>query len=61
MHWFIGDERFVPAGDPLNNMRMARNAASSTAYALEANIHPIATNRLSMNPDKSAEHFTNAS
>ena len=26
VHWFIGDERFVPAGDPLNNMAMARQA-----------------------------------
>ena len=24
VHWFIGDERFVPASDPLNNMAMAR-------------------------------------
>src|SRR6478736_1358117 len=24
VHWFIGDERFVPPGDPLNNMNMAR-------------------------------------
>src|SRR4029078_7572506 len=23
VHWFIGDERFVPASDPLNNMGMA--------------------------------------
>src|SRR2546429_3821154 len=25
VHWFIGDERFVPAGDPLNNMGLARS------------------------------------
>jgi 6-phosphogluconolactonase len=24
VHWFIGDERFVPADDPLNNMGVAR-------------------------------------
>ena len=24
VHWFIGDERFVPAGDERNNMAMAR-------------------------------------
>ncbi|WP_245315153.1 6-phosphogluconolactonase, partial [Bradyrhizobium yuanmingense] len=23
VHWFIGDERFVPEGDPLNNMAVA--------------------------------------
>ena len=26
VHWFIGDERFVPADDPLHNMGMARAA-----------------------------------
>ncbi len=26
VHWFIGDERHVPASDPLNNMSMARKA-----------------------------------
>ena len=26
VHWFIGDERFVAADDPLNNMAMARAA-----------------------------------
>src|ERR1700755_1371102 len=24
VHWFIGDERFVPPADPRNNMTMAR-------------------------------------
>src|SRR5712664_1547098 len=24
VHWFIGDERFVPTDDPLNNMGIAR-------------------------------------
>src|SRR5215468_10708732 len=24
VHWFIGDERFVPPADPLNNMAAAR-------------------------------------
>ena len=24
VHWFIGDERFVPPSDPLNNMGVAR-------------------------------------
>ncbi|HUN94818.1 MAG TPA: 6-phosphogluconolactonase, partial [Bradyrhizobium sp.] len=26
VHWFIGDERFVPADDPRNNMTIARQA-----------------------------------
>ena len=42
VHWFIGDERFVPASDPLNNMGMAR-AAFLDRCAPAANIHPILT------------------
>ncbi|ANV99899.1 6-phosphogluconolactonase [Bradyrhizobium icense] len=42
VHWFIGDERFVPADDPLNNMGMAR-AAFLDRCAPAANIHPIPT------------------
>jgi|SRR5882724_6098713 len=42
VHWFIGDERFVPAGDPLNNMGMAR-AIFLDQCAPAANIHPIPT------------------
>lgn len=42
VHWFIGDERFVPAGDPLHNMTMAREACLD-ACAPASNIHPIPT------------------
>lgn len=42
VHWFIGDERFVPATDPLNNMAMAR-AIFLDRHAPAANIHPIPT------------------
>jgi 6-phosphogluconolactonase len=42
VHWFIGDERCVPASDTLNNMAMAR-AAFLDRCAPAANIHPIAT------------------
>ncbi|MEH2519803.1 6-phosphogluconolactonase [Bradyrhizobium sp. AZCC 1610] len=42
VHWFIGDERFVPADDPLNNMGMARTIFLNQ-YAPTANIHPIPT------------------
>jgi 6-phosphogluconolactonase len=41
-HWFIGDERFVPANDPLNNMAMAREIFLDR-FAPAANIHPIRT------------------
>ena len=42
VHWFIGDERFVPADDPLNNMGMARRLFLDRC-APAANIHPIPT------------------
>jgi 6-phosphogluconolactonase len=42
VHWFIGDERFVPASDPLNNMGMARRIFLDRC-APTANIHPIPT------------------
>ena len=42
LHWFIGDERFVGASDPLNNMGMARRIFLDR-FAPPANIHPIPT------------------
>ena len=42
VHWFIGDERFVPADDPRNNMTMARQAFLEKC-APAANVHPIST------------------
>jgi 6-phosphogluconolactonase len=42
VHWFIGDERFVPADDPLNNMGGAR-ATFLDRCAPASNIHPIPT------------------
>jgi len=40
VHWFIGDERFVPATDSHNNMAMAREAFLDRC-APSANVHPI--------------------
>jgi 6-phosphogluconolactonase len=42
VHWFIGDERFVPPDDPLNNMGVARRLFLDR-NAPAANIHPIPT------------------
>jgi 6-phosphogluconolactonase len=42
VHWFIGDERFVPAADPLNNFGTAREIFLDRC-APTANIHPIPT------------------
>jgi 6-phosphogluconolactonase len=54
VHWFIGDERFVPADDPLNNMGIAR-ATFLDQYAPTANIHPIPTSTADpADPDRSA-------
>ncbi len=53
VHWFIGDERFVPAGDALHNMTMAR-AILLDRFAASSNIHPIATDG---SPDAGAERY----
>ena len=57
VHWFIGDERFVPATDPLNNMGMAR-AIFLDRCAPAANIHPIPTGIPGpADPDRSASLY----
>ena len=54
VHWFIGDERFVPADDPLNNMAMARKVFLDEC-APHSNIHPIPIDAAS--PDQSARRY----
>ncbi len=54
VHWFIGDERFVPASDPLNNMGMARQNFLDR-LAPNANIHPIPTD--TADPDQAARRY----
>jgi 6-phosphogluconolactonase len=54
VHWFIGDERFVPADDPLNNMAMARRIFLD-ACAPAANIHPIPTD--TADPEAAARRY----
>jgi 6-phosphogluconolactonase/glucosamine-6-phosphate isomerase/deaminase len=54
IHWFIGDERFVPATDSRNNMAMAR-AILLDACAPAANIHPIATD--AADPEEAAHRY----
>jgi 6-phosphogluconolactonase len=53
VHWFIGDERFVPVTDSRNNMKMAREAFLDQ-YAPAANIHPIPTDT---DPDECASRY----
>jgi 6-phosphogluconolactonase len=53
-HWFIGDERFVPESDPLNNMAVAR-AAFLDRNAPPGHVHPIPT--ATDNPEASADAY----
>jgi 6-phosphogluconolactonase len=54
VHWFIGDERFVPTSDARNNMAMARGIFLDR-LAPAPNIHPIPTDAAS--PDEAAERY----
>jgi 6-phosphogluconolactonase len=54
VHWFIGDERFVPADGVLNNMRMAREIFLDR-FAPKDHIHPILTD--AADPDESARGY----
>jgi 6-phosphogluconolactonase len=55
VHWFIGDDRFVPETDPLSNIGMARRAFLDSVGAPRGNIHPIATG--ADNPDAAARLY----
>jgi 6-phosphogluconolactonase len=54
VHWFIGDERFVPASDARNNMAMARGIFLDR-LAPASHIHPIPTDAAS--PDEAAARY----
>jgi 6-phosphogluconolactonase len=43
IHWFWGDERFVPPEHPDSNYRMVREALLTHAPIPVANIHPVPT------------------
>jgi len=43
VHWFIGDDRFVPETDPLSNMGTVRRLLLDRVGAPQQNIHPMAT------------------
>jgi 6-phosphogluconolactonase len=46
VHWFFGDERFVPPGDPASNFGMVRAAFLTAAPVPPPNVHPILTERM---------------
>lgn len=47
VHWFWGDERFVPHNDARSNFRMARDAFLSRVPVRDDCVHPIPTQGLS--------------
>ena len=55
MHWFWGDERFVPHNHPDSNYGMARDAFMSRVHVPDNNIHAIPTEGLS--PDQAAAAY----
>ena len=54
VHWFIGDERFVGADDPLSNMGMARRVFLDRR-APASNVHPIPTD--TADPEQAARRY----
>lgn len=54
VHWFVGDERFVPATDRLSNIAMMRDAFLDRC-APAANVHPIPTD--SADPKEAARRY----
>jgi 6-phosphogluconolactonase len=55
VHWFWGDERFVPHDDPGSNYRMARDALLSRVPIPSDNVHPIPTEGLA--PEQAAAAY----
>ncbi len=43
VHWFWGDERFVPQSDPRSNYRMTMEAMLDRAIVPPGNVHPMPT------------------
>jgi 6-phosphogluconolactonase len=54
VHWFTGDERFVPANDPRSNIAMVRKAFIDQC-APAANFHPIPVD--SADPTEAARRY----
>jgi 6-phosphogluconolactonase len=55
VHWFIGDDRFVPVDNPLSNMGMAKRLFLDPAGAPLGTIHPMPTN--ANDPDSAARGY----
>ncbi|MFZ0642865.1 MAG: 6-phosphogluconolactonase [Candidatus Acidiferrales bacterium] len=55
VHMFWGDERYVPADDPLSNYRMTREALLAHVPIPAANVHPAPTSLPT--PEKAVEAY----
>lgn len=55
VHWFMGDDRFVPESNPLSNMGIARRLFLSQVPSPRQNIHAIASE--AKNPDDAARLY----
>ena len=55
VHWFWGDERFVPKEDPSNNYRNTRIAMFGPAAVPVTHIHPVRT--VGTTPDQAATEY----
>ena len=55
VHWFMGDDRFVPESDPLSNMGAARRIFLDVVGAPAQNVHAIPTQ--AADPDRAAQLY----
>ena len=55
IHFFWGDERYVPHDNPHSNFRMAQETLFSRLTVPEENVHPMPTNY--PDPDKAAREY----
>jgi 6-phosphogluconolactonase len=55
VHWFMGDDRFVPESDPLSNMGAAKRVFLDRVPAPRQSIHPIPTD--TNNPETAARRY----
>jgi 6-phosphogluconolactonase len=58
VHWFFGDERFVPKDSARSNFRLVRSTLLSSGMAPESNIHRIRTEGLTPEGAANAYHET---
>jgi 6-phosphogluconolactonase len=57
VHWFFGDERFVPQDSPDSNAGMARETVFSKIPVAPENIHPVA---FAKSPEIAAQNYERA-